>query len=117
MVKEVRQVLLSQIENEITVCPYCGDEKHGNSYGCCGESSCHFEKAYVLKDGDCVTEHECCVVDDRPLGERVSDYVWSQKLRIKSICKSSPGRSDTTKFETYMYRLNRIVTGFNRVKF
>jgi hypothetical protein len=110
----MRQILLSQIENEITICPYCGDEKHGQS-GCCGESSCHFEQAYVLKDGDCVSEHECSVVDDRPLGERISDYFWSHKLRIQSICRSSP--CNPTRLEKYMYRLNRIVTGFHKVRF
>jgi sarcosine oxidase delta subunit len=28
---------------QILVCPYCGKEKTGEEFGCCGESRDHFE--------------------------------------------------------------------------
>ena len=40
----------SQIETELLVCPYCMNEVSHNETGCCGESSCHFETAYVTQD-------------------------------------------------------------------
>jgi hypothetical protein len=40
----------SQAE-KVLVCPYCGDVKRGrDSKGCCGESSCHYEDAYLIDD-------------------------------------------------------------------
>lgn len=42
-----------QIEKEITVCPYCMNEVSERYYGgCCGESSAHFETAYVIEGHD-----------------------------------------------------------------
>lgn len=40
---------------EILVCPYCMDEKSVNDSGCCGESSAHFQPAYLIGD-DCYLE-------------------------------------------------------------
>jgi hypothetical protein len=35
----------------VTVCPYCMNERDRDSYmGCCGESSAHFETAYIIND-------------------------------------------------------------------
>lgn len=46
------------IEEEITVCPYCMEEPSIGrlANGCCGED--HFDLAYVLKNGDCVLVSE-----------------------------------------------------------
>lgn len=38
------------IQNEILACPYCMSEVSQDDTGCCGESSAHFEKAYVIQD-------------------------------------------------------------------
>lgn len=45
-----------KIEEIITVCPYCMEEAR-NKTSCCGESSCHFETAYVV-DGEAILESE-----------------------------------------------------------
>jgi hypothetical protein len=40
----------ADITDRITLCPYCMSEVEVNSYqGCCGESSAHFEDAYVVE--------------------------------------------------------------------
>ena len=59
--KKPFKLKVSDIVEEITVCPYCMDEKVEHGRGCCGESSCHFAKAYVTKDA-CYLEHEVEVV-------------------------------------------------------
>lgn len=48
----LRQIHDSDIKDELTVCPYCmdGPKAHGRDFGCCGESSAHFVKAYDLGD-------------------------------------------------------------------
>ena len=109
----MRQILLSQIQGEITICPYCGDEKHGQ-IGCCGESSCHFEQAYDLGD-ETLSVNECDVIDDRLLGKKISDYIWEHKFRIKNICRTSP--CNPTRLEKYLYRAKRILFGFHKVPF
>lgn len=40
----------SMIQNETLCCPYCMDEVSQDDTGCCGESSAHFETAYVTQD-------------------------------------------------------------------
>lgn len=47
----------SQIENIEVVCPYCMSQPE-KSYGCCGESSAHFESAYILSNDDCILASE-----------------------------------------------------------
>ena len=56
------------IVDEITVCPYCmyPTSEMYRFKGCCGESSSHFEKAYILENGDCILESEYTVNDDKP---------------------------------------------------
>lgn len=53
----------SQIEAEILVCPYCMDEVSYNRTGCCGESSAHFDTAYVTQD-ETFLKHEVVVIKD-----------------------------------------------------
>ena len=45
----MKQVPVDQVET-ITVCPYCVSERDEFGVGCCGESSAHFETAYVYQD-------------------------------------------------------------------
>ena len=45
-----QQIKLSQIETELLVCPYCMGEVTQDDTGCCGESSAHFDIAYVTQD-------------------------------------------------------------------
>ena len=44
--KPIKQIKILDI---IKVCPYCMTEVHERTQ-CCGESSAHFETAYVLED-------------------------------------------------------------------
>jgi hypothetical protein len=37
---------------KVLACPYCGDAKHFDSLGCCGESSAHFEEVYRFDDAE-----------------------------------------------------------------
>ena len=47
----------SEVESEITVCPYCMNEVRADPHmGCCGEV--HAERAYVLNNGECYLESE-----------------------------------------------------------
>lgn len=59
-----QKLLLSQIETEILVCPYCMDEVSQDEIGCCGESSAHFEAAYVTTQLETYLESEVEIVDD-----------------------------------------------------
>lgn len=61
----LRQIKLSQVQDEVTVCPYCmdGPKAHGRDYGCCGESSAHFVKAYDLGD-EFVLMDEVEIIDE-----------------------------------------------------
>lgn len=45
-----RVIRESDIEDEIEVCSYCGDEKRNPVAGCCGEV--HFEVVYLTTDGE-----------------------------------------------------------------
>lgn len=46
----MKQVSVYQVET-VTICPYCGDEQSDSEWGgCCGESSAHFETAYLYQD-------------------------------------------------------------------
>ena len=58
----MRHIKLSQVIDTITVCPYCMNEAR-NKMGCCGESSCHFETAYVTED-ETLLQSETEVIDD-----------------------------------------------------
>lgn len=58
------------ISKEITVCPYCMDEVREGQFGCCGESSGHFERAYVT------------ITDETYLVSQVSIYVENQKTKL-----------------------------------
>lgn len=52
----------SDIEDITHACPYCGDEKRSFEpwQGCCGETSEHFEKAYIVTGHDGrILESEC----------------------------------------------------------
>lgn len=54
----------SMIQDEILVCPYCMDEvSHPETPGHCGESSAHFETAYVTQD-ETYLASEVEIVDD-----------------------------------------------------
>ncbi len=44
----MKHVTLSEIEDELLVCPYCMGQVGMDDRGCCGESSCHFETAYEI---------------------------------------------------------------------
>lgn len=46
----MKQVKISDIEDELLVCPYCMTEVSIDDLGCCGESSAHFETAYLIED-------------------------------------------------------------------
>ena len=37
-----------QIEDEVLTCPYCMSAVSFQQMGCCGESSAHFETAYIV---------------------------------------------------------------------
>jgi len=41
----------SDIVDTVTLCPYCMSEPKSD-LGCCGESSAHFDKAYITKDDE-----------------------------------------------------------------
>ena len=43
-------IKLSDIKEEILVCPYCMTEPADDALGCCGESSAHFAYAIVFDD-------------------------------------------------------------------
>lgn len=45
--KQVKEIA---IEDELLVCPYCMTEVSIDGLGCCGESSAHFETAYLIED-------------------------------------------------------------------
>lgn len=62
----MRQLKLSELIDEQTVCPYCMNPAAG--IGCCGESSAHFERAYITKT-ECLLESEVEVMDDIPAKE------------------------------------------------
>jgi hypothetical protein len=57
------QLKESEIEAKILVCPYCGDERSQDDMGCCGESSAHYETAYMVQD-DMYLESEVEIVKD-----------------------------------------------------
>jgi hypothetical protein len=59
----MKRILESEIIEELLVCPYCGDPKTCEDRGCCGESSCHFERAFATKD-EVYLESEVVVYDD-----------------------------------------------------
>lgn len=42
---------------EITICPYCMQQREEHGEGCCGESSAHFETAYLI-NGEIVLKEE-----------------------------------------------------------
>lgn len=72
------QLNLSQIVDTTTVCPYCMNPATG--LGCCGESSAHFERAYVTKS-DCYLESEVDLNNDIPVKEIEFNYQGDQ-LRL-----------------------------------
>lgn len=40
-------------------CPYCGDVKGLDAYGCCGESAAHFEEVWMNEEtGENATDEE-----------------------------------------------------------
>lgn len=45
-----KQIKKIDIEDELLVCPYCMTEMGSRDYGHCGESSTHFETAYLIED-------------------------------------------------------------------
>lgn len=40
--------------DKVTICPYCGCQPSSEALGCCGESSAHFETAYVDEGGEMI---------------------------------------------------------------
>lgn len=57
----MKQVKISDIEDELYVCPYCMTEVSSDDRGHCGESSAHFETAYLI-EGELYLEHEIEVI-------------------------------------------------------
>jgi hypothetical protein len=57
------QLKESQIEAKILVCPYCESERSQDDTGCCGESSAHYETAYVFQ-GEIYLYYELVIVKD-----------------------------------------------------
>ena len=53
----------AQIEDTVLVCPYCMNEVSEEAFGCCGESSAHFETAYIV-DGEALLESQTTVEGD-----------------------------------------------------
>lgn len=45
--KQIKEI---DIEDELFVCPYCMTEVSSDDRGHCGESSTHFETAYIIED-------------------------------------------------------------------
>lgn len=46
-----------EVEDRILVCPYCMEPSEGK-FGCCGESSTHFEIANLMIDGTILLDSE-----------------------------------------------------------
>jgi len=59
----MKQLKLSEIEDTVLVCPYCMNEVYQDAIGCCGESSCHFETAYISQ-AEILLESEVLVIND-----------------------------------------------------
>lgn len=60
----LRQIRAADIQDELTVCPYCLAERNPYYHaGCCGESSLHFAKAYDLGD-ELVLESDVEIIPD-----------------------------------------------------
>lgn len=59
----MKKIRSNEIDREITMCPYCGDEKRGSCFDCCGESSNHFVQAYVMNDGETYQVDEVLVIE------------------------------------------------------
>lgn len=60
-----KKIKLSEIKDEVLVCPYCMCDVDPDWLGCCGESRDHFSNAYVVGDDyECYLEHEVEVVMD-----------------------------------------------------
>ena len=77
----MKRILESEIIEELLVCPYCGDPKTCEDRGCCGESSCHFERAYATKD-ETYLESEVVVYDDAEVmaeEQKMADEYQAQK--------------------------------------
>lgn len=66
----MRQITWAQVQDEITVCPYCMNPAR-NRIACCGESSAHFQTAYDLGD-ELVLAEEVEVVDESSRVKRES---------------------------------------------
>jgi hypothetical protein len=56
--KQVKEI---DIEDVVTVCPYCMTEMSSGALGHCGESSTHFEDAYIIED-ECYLKREIEVI-------------------------------------------------------
>lgn len=54
----------SEIVDEEVVCPYCMNKMSGDMNGCCGESSAHFELAYILESGEAVLKSQAKIIED-----------------------------------------------------
>lgn len=54
----------SQIETEELVCPYCMNQVSYSKHGCCGESSCHFETAYIVGDEAILKSEVSEIIED-----------------------------------------------------
>ncbi len=73
------------IQHETLACPYCMSEVSQDETGCCGESSAHFEKAYVIQD-EIFLESE--VEIERPKLERTNSIlaILSQaEIRLNAL--------------------------------
>jgi hypothetical protein len=65
---KMKTIYTDEIKEEIYVCPYCMNEVSMDDFGCCGESSNHFEDAYVMEDGECYLDSEVEIVERLPVG-------------------------------------------------
>jgi len=53
------------ISDNIIVCPYCMSEVEEHDYrGCCGESSAHFVKAYIVSGHDDIVLEDEIIIEE-----------------------------------------------------
>ena len=62
----MKQISESEISSRYLACPYCGSgpKQEDDWYGCCGESSDHFEQMIETLDGEVLVASEVVVIID-----------------------------------------------------
>jgi hypothetical protein len=64
---------------DITICVYCGFEQRCNSFGCCGESSTHFEEVWVE------TDEKGKIINDETFSTLYVGMVYSGYDKLKEL--------------------------------